>query len=73
MTNGVLDVDFPVARPRLKGGGSQVDVLLHCLKCKRKEKCVISIKCFGEKRMFGCKGCGYQLELEVHPQRMSHI
>ena len=73
MTNGVLDVDFPIARPKLMGGGSQVDVWLHCLVCQRKEKRIISIKSFGEKRIFGCKICKTQLELEVNPERLSHI
>lgn len=69
----VLDIDFPLARPKLVGGGSQVTTILTCHKCNRKETVKISIKYFGERRMFGCSKCGNQLEVAVNPKRLSHI
>lgn len=75
MAPPVIDIviDFPVARPKLKGGGSDVEVNFECRQCKRKEKRIVFIKCHGEKRLFGCRKCKRQVEREVQPKRVSHI
>lgn len=73
ITTDVIEIDFPVARPKLRGGGSEVETILSCKRCNRIDKVTISIRCHGEKRMFGCFICGSQMEVEVRPQTLRYI